>query len=62
MPIVVNTYPTHYYRNMDTTPQPINYPTVARGTERLRFSPSPMHTSPMIKGVADALQRILKQY
>ncbi len=42
--------------------QPINYPTVARGTERLRFSPSPMHTSPMIKGVADALQRILKQY
>lgn len=40
--------------------QPINYPTVARGTERLRFSPSPLHTQAMIDGVADGLAHILK--
>lgn len=39
--------------------QPINYPTVPKGSERLRFAPTPMHTNAMIDELVDVLKKIL---
>jgi 5-aminolevulinate synthase len=41
--------------------QPINYPTVPRGTERLRITPTPAHDARLIGQLADAMVTVWQE-
>ena len=42
--------------------QPINYPTVAVGEERLRIAPTPLHTDAMMSDLIVALRKVFNEY
>jgi len=41
--------------------QPINFPTVTRGTERLRITPTPFHDERLIGGLVSALVSVWRK-
>jgi 5-aminolevulinate synthase len=40
---------------------PLKYPTVPRGTERLRLTPGPFHSDEMVDRLVTALRRVMDQ-
>ena len=58
MPRCARRCPTSFCASTAIYVQPINFPTVPRGTERLRITPTPMHDDAMIEELVTALDAV----
>ena len=61
-PVVCKALSDRLLAEWDIYAQPINYPTVPRGTERLRFTPSPVHDAEMMRRLIDALNVLWTEF
>ena len=61
-PVVCKALSDRLLAEWDIYAQPINYPTVPRGTERLRFTPSPVHDAVMMRLLIDALNVLWTEF
>ena len=61
-PVVCKALSDRLMDECDIYVQPINYPTVPRGTERLRFTPSPVHDNQMVRSLVESLDMLWDQF
>jgi 5-aminolevulinate synthase len=57
-PVLCKTLSSLLLQEFDLYVQPINFPTVPRGTERIRLTPGPLHGRAEIDRLVDALDRL----